>query len=261
MIDFHNHILPEADDGASSIKESIDMLKAAQSQGITDVVNTIHFQHPKMEGKNIDYKHICSIRDYLLKEMKKNKININIHLGAEVYFNFNLLEITEHKITTMGNGKYMLVEFDVYRFPKNFDKHLYKLAISGVSPIIAHPERYKPIQEDISILQRLINSGCFIQLDAGSILGYFGKRCKKSSFEIINNNFCHIIGSDAHDNKKRNFCLAGAKKELESITDDSSVFFYENPFNVINGKMLNTEGVKINNKSFFDKIIGNFYNS
>ena len=49
MIDFHNHILPDIDDGSKSLTMSIEMLENAFSQGITDVVNTVHFQHPKVE--------------------------------------------------------------------------------------------------------------------------------------------------------------------------------------------------------------------
>ena len=48
MIDFHNHILPSVDDGSKSIDMTLSMLKHAENQGITDVVNTVHFQHPKM---------------------------------------------------------------------------------------------------------------------------------------------------------------------------------------------------------------------
>ena len=42
MIDFHNHILPNQDDGANSLEVSLSMLKHAANQGITDVVNTVH---------------------------------------------------------------------------------------------------------------------------------------------------------------------------------------------------------------------------
>ena len=55
MIDFHNHIIPNLDDGSKSVEMTLNMLKVAQSQGITDVVNTVHFQHPKMENKNTSY--------------------------------------------------------------------------------------------------------------------------------------------------------------------------------------------------------------
>ena len=48
MIDFHNHVLPGVDDGPKTMDESLDMLRHAHKQGITEIVNTVHFQHPKM---------------------------------------------------------------------------------------------------------------------------------------------------------------------------------------------------------------------
>ena len=47
MIDFHNHVLPNIDDGSKSLEMSLDMLSHAFKQGITDVVNTVHYQHLK----------------------------------------------------------------------------------------------------------------------------------------------------------------------------------------------------------------------
>ena len=38
MIDIHNHVLPNIDDGSKSIEMSLNMLKCAHEQGITDVV-------------------------------------------------------------------------------------------------------------------------------------------------------------------------------------------------------------------------------
>ena len=124
MIDFHNHILPGVDDGARTMEESLSMLGYAQEMGITDVVNTIHLQHPRMDGKNVDYNYVCSVKDELKIEMNKKNININIHLGAEVFFDFNLLELSKNKLANFGNGKYMLIEFQSNFFPPYFDNHL-----------------------------------------------------------------------------------------------------------------------------------------
>ena len=41
--DFHSHILPEIDDGSSSVEESLAMLQAERDQGIQSVVATPHF--------------------------------------------------------------------------------------------------------------------------------------------------------------------------------------------------------------------------
>ena len=51
--------------------------------------------------------------------------------------------------------------------------------MSGVTPIIAHPERYKKVQEDNpSLITDWLETGCIIQIDAGSILGSLGSRVK-----------------------------------------------------------------------------------
>ena len=237
MIDFHNHILPNADDGAKTMDESIQMLRHAQNQGITDIVNTVHFQHSKMEGKRTDFDYISSIRDRLLEEMYKENIDINIHLGAEVFFNFNLLDIIDNKLTTFCNGKYMLVEFQTHFFPPNFEQHLYELKMSGITPIIAHPERYKQIQDDIQIIEKLIDSGCLIQIDAGSILSHFGEKCLSTSLLMLNKRMVHIIGSDAHGMGKRNFCLKDAINKIEPNIDTNILkIILNNPNKVIAGE-------------------------
>ena len=76
MIDFHNHILPNVDDGSKSIEMTLDMFRAAKLQGITDVVNTVHFQHPKMENKNVEY-------DFIKNEIKSCE-NYKILYGGSV---------------------------------------------------------------------------------------------------------------------------------------------------------------------------------
>ena len=93
MIDFHNHILPSVDDGSKSIDMSISMLQHAYDQGITDVVNTVHLQHPKMEGKDISLKRIEIEIDRLKENLVKNNIDIDIHIGSEVFFLPNLVEL------------------------------------------------------------------------------------------------------------------------------------------------------------------------
>ena len=256
MIDFHNHILPNADDGSKSMEESIQMLHCAQKQGITDVVNTIHFQHPKMEGKKTDFEFVCSLKNELTTEMKKENININIHLGAEVFFNFNLLDIIDNPLTTFGNNRYMLIEFQTHQFPKGFDQHLFDLAISGITPIIAHPERYKEVQNDISIVEKLINSGCLMQIDGGSLLSHFGEKCKATSIIMLRRNMVHIIGSDSHGLGKRNFCLKEAIGEAgKYINHDISTLIGKNPRKVLLGETIDLEDmVDLKNKSFFSKL-------
>ena len=242
MIDFHNHILPDIDDGSKSMAMSIEMLENAFSQGITDVVNTVHFQHPKVENMDISFHRIKKEVDILQKELNNRSIPINIHIGSEVFYLPNLLEIKNNPLSTIGQGKYMLIEFHPYHIPESHRQQLFDLKIEGVTPIIAHPERYKDVQEDIHLVTRWIESGCLIQIDAGSPLGLLGPRAKSTSEKIIINNWCQIIGSDAHDNKNRNFCLKKCLEHIEKFVDyDTKVLVHDNPNNILNGKSIKVD--------------------
>ena len=84
MIDFHNHILPNVDDGPKSYDESLEMLNCANNQGISEIVQTIHFQHPKMEGKNVDYDYLTNQVKILQNLIDRENLNIKIHLSAIV---------------------------------------------------------------------------------------------------------------------------------------------------------------------------------
>ncbi len=237
MIDFHNHILPCIDDGSKSIEMSLSMLNTALNQGITDVVNTVHFQHPKVEGKKIIYDNINKEIIKLQNELDRNAINIKIHIGAEVFYLPNLLDIKDDPLTTFGNGKYMLIEFSPNFIPNNELNDLFNLKMSGITPIIAHPERYFIFQDDYNLIYDYLSAGCLMQVDAGSILGFMGENALKTALAIIKNEWCSILGSDAHDNNRRNFCLNDAYKIVKKLLgDEATQLIKENPYKVINGQ-------------------------
>ena len=69
-------------------------------------------------------------------------------MRLQKFFDYNLVEILDNPITTLGNGRYMLIEFQTLSFPKDYEKEIYNLQLKGVTPIIAHPERYRDIQNN-----------------------------------------------------------------------------------------------------------------
>ena len=264
MIDIHNHILPNIDDGSISMQMSLEMLEHAANQGITDVVNTVHYQHPKVEGLDISYKRIIKQINLLQLELEKKSISIKIHPGAEVFYLPNLVELIKDPLATIGRGKYMLIEFHPYHLPKDHKKTLFNLKMAGVTPIIAHPERYKKVQKDLNKVLEWIDAGCLIQVDAGSLLGTLGKSSKKVSEKIIKNHWCQVLCSDAHDNKKRNFNLKDAFQIVEKwIGNDAKNLVYENPKAILAGRTIKVEPMVKGNKdgiSFWRKFISKINN-
>ena len=265
MIDFHNHILPNIDDGSKSLEMSLNMLREAECQGITDVVNTVHFQHPKMDGIEISFEGIRQRVDELQNNLDAEGIKIKIHIGSEVFYLPNLVELRENPLCTMGGGRYMLIEFSVLNLPNNYEDVLFKLKLNGVTPIIAHPERYREIQNNFELIATFIDKGYIIQLDAGSLIGHFGIETKKCVNKIISNGYFHLIGSDAHNDKKRNFCIEKLFEIDNSIIENyKKLIFNENPKNILNGESVSAINEYFDNEdkfSIWNRIIHKFKGS
>ena len=261
MIDFHNHVLPNVDDGPRTLEESISMIRHAEAQGITDIVQTVHFQHPKMDGKNVDYKYLTNKLNDFQSIINKQKININMHLSAEVFYLPNLVEISSNPLVTIGSKRYMLIEFSTNIYPEGFEEVFYKLQLNGITPIIAHPERYRFVNNNLDILSKWIDLGYIIQIDAGSVIGQFGNKAKKNTLKMISEGYVHLIGSDAHNDKKRNFCIAPAYKSIEKNTSNIYVSnLKENAERILMGKDLKLVIPSKNKTSFLKRNITKLLN-
>ena len=94
--------------------------------------------------------------------------------------------------------------------------------------------------------------------DLASLLGHFGAKCNKTALKIVSSKMCHILGSDAHNNDKRNFCLRDALKVCNSLVSkkESLNYVLNNPKKVINGEKINTSEIDFSyntEKSFINK--------
>ena len=43
MIDFHSHILPNVDDGSTSMEETLKLIQEAKNAGFTKIISTSHY--------------------------------------------------------------------------------------------------------------------------------------------------------------------------------------------------------------------------
>ena len=64
-----------------------------------------------------------------------------------MYYLPNLCELIDHPIATIN--KYMLIEFHSVITPPEYENTFFQLILKGVTPILAHPERYRGFQDDI----------------------------------------------------------------------------------------------------------------
>jgi len=253
MIDFHNHVVPNIDDGSISLDMSIQMIEKAFKDGFTTIINTIHLNHPTV---HVDKNKIKSYNDScknLEKECAKRNIFVKIIPSAEVYYDEQILDMCLQN-NVLINEKYMLIEFNPSITPYMLEENFYQLQLRGIIPIIAHPERYNMVQRNINIIKSWIKKGYLIQINSKSIIDK-NKILNATINKIIKDGLFHLIGSDAHNDGKRNFCLKECLAFLEKKYGKQVCSqLIDNSDNLLNDKAIKT--VKVRKKTFLDKIIG-----
>lgn len=215
MIDIHSHLIPNVDDGSKSPEETFELIKEAEKAGITDIVLTPHYIANSYEQ---DPRTLILIKDKLKQILDKENINVNLHIGMEVYIVDNLIElIKQGRLLTLAGSKYLLMELPLNTNVQYLDMVIFKLIENNIVPIIAHPERYKFVQEKPDNVKKLIDSGCLIQSNIGSILGIYGKHAKKTIIYLLKNSLVHFLATDAHRENTIYPMLKKAIKKIERI--------------------------------------------
>ena len=246
MVDIHSHIIADIDDGSKDIEMTINMLKKAELSGTTDIIATPHFMRGRFE---VEYNEVLKKVDELRELSRKNNIDINIYAGQEVYYSKNILEYYNDKlIGTINNTKYMLIELPIVEF--NIDEVInviYELQIRGITPIIAHPERYKQFIKKPSMINTLAKEGMLFQLNAGSITGSFGKEVKKTATKYLENNIYSFMGSDAHRDRGRDTDI---KEALNILERSQRKEFINNGRLMLENEEVNFKGTIVKEKKF-----------
>ena len=251
MVDIHSHIIPNVDDGSQSMEITIEMLRKAASSGTDKIIATPHFSIGYGECYYNDVKETVKL---LNEAVSKEKINIEIYYGQEIYYHDNILmDYKENIIGTINDTRYMLIELPMDDYSDNVFDVLYELKVMGIKLILAHPERYKFIIDSPVNINRCSKEGFLFQLNSGSILGVFGKKVKRTAEILLNNGVYDFIGSDAHNLSSRNTDMSSGLKIISSINHDYINKFNENGIKLLKNEKIEFTGDKIVNKrKFFD---------
>lgn len=196
IVDLHCHIVPGVDDGAREVAESLEMMKIAQSQGVTDIFCTSHNGYSEEEAQ----KYLETL-ELLKSEAVKAGISINLHKGTEIlcggeYMEDILFGLEIGAFQTLGNSKCVLTELYPDARIAEALQVVEALKSNGYIPIIAHMERNVNITGLMTRI--LVNSGALIQVNAYSLEEEIDEAIKGRARELLAGRLVHFIGSDAH---------------------------------------------------------------
>lgn len=244
MIDLHAHILPGVDDGARDIQDSLEMAAMAADSGVSIMTAT---PHSNQTGR---FENFCSEKlsgDFrrLKAAIRQNHIPLRILEGMEIFASEDLEDkIKKGLLTGINHTDYYLVEFPFEADPLWIGECLDAVFEAGKIPLIAHPERYFCVQDFPEVVYEWLRSGCYAQMNKGSILGRFGDRVRECARILLENDLITCVASDAH----RSYVRTPHMGEVRDHLTRNGGFEYTyhllegNPRRIINNRQIPAHG-------------------
>ncbi len=184
MIDIHNHILPNLDDGPRNWEQSLVMARIAVADGIEQIVCTPHCVAGAFE--NTRELVLPAVKEFQEK-LSEQGIPLQVYPGAELRLDPDLAQkVKSGQLPTVAdNGRYILLELPYIFLPQKLEDFFRNLAMQDIVPIICHPERNRQLNRDPMPLFRWIETGALVQITAASITGHFGSGIRRLSLSLL----------------------------------------------------------------------------
>ena len=217
------------------------MARIAAGGGTKAIIVTPHSNIPDSYQNYLDKFYVDSFKE-LKAKIKEQRIPLSIYPGHEIFATDDLIEpIKRKKLLTLCNSDYPLVEFAFKERSESVYQKLQILVAEGLTPIVAHPERYAFVFENGSAPLMLKKLGCLLQINKGSLKKSFGANAYDVSQALIRREVADFVASDAHSPYMRTPYLADAH---EIICELHSEQYADLLLSINPGKILKNEKIK-----------------
>ena len=123
---------------------------------------------------------------------------VRLGLGAENFWDDVLHgRLRERTVPAYGGGPAFLFEVNPQLMPPGLENELFQLRVSGMLPVMAHPERYVAIQRDVDLAER-IGRHAVLMVDLGALDGAHGRTEMKTARKLVQEGLAHAAATDIH---------------------------------------------------------------
>ncbi len=218
-VDMHSHLLPGIDDGLQEMEQSVEFITTLKSLGYQKLICTPHILTDLYPNSR---ETILPKLDLVRKALKNAGIEIPIDAAAEYMIDHSFAElISKSKKTDLLtiNNEFILVEMSYLAPSPNFEQVIFDLRMMGLTPIVAHPERYSYYHKQFDTYVRFAELGCKLQVNLLSLSGGYGPYVKKTAEKLFKSQMVDYLGTDMHHIKHLEMLqeLASRKDFYETV--------------------------------------------
>ncbi len=243
ITDFHNHLLPGVDDGAPSAAASAAALRRFRTEGIGQIIATPHF----MGSLTLDPARLAQRLAELdagwaqLRQVADENATLagdalRLERGAEVMLDVPEPDLSDPRVR-LASGPFVLVEYPALQFPPNAEYAVTALRGRGWRPVVAHPERYRNLDSQLTQLVRLRRAGALLQVNSGSLFGDYGKVAARHAVELFAAGWANYVCSDNHSRFDPGAVRFASALAEGGFTEQAELLLATNPGRLLAGEL------------------------
>ena len=197
-LDFHSHILPGLDDGATDIGTSVFLAGSMSDWGFERITCTPHITNKYRNTPET----IRAAFEELQEALSGRGVDVELRMSAE----YRLVpetwpEVLEKNWLMPIEDRFVLMELPIHN-PHDMGwikplEEFRKVISLGLTPLLPHPERYFYLSE--RELMSYIDAGVKIQSNYGSFAGLYGDEVKRIACRLKDDGLVSYYGTDMHN--------------------------------------------------------------
>lgn len=194
--DIHCHVIPGVDDGSPDTDTSVQLIERMSVWGIRRIFASPHVTQNTFENTpETIAPALASLKDALAK----NGSTIELSNHAEYRLDdFSVSAFNSGNVMTLP-GNYIMIENPFVSEAWFIDNTVFDLQVKGMTPILAHPERYSYYFKNRQRYHQLHSAGARFQINLLSLAGSYGKEQREIAEWLISENLVDFVGTDLHN--------------------------------------------------------------
>jgi len=214
--DLHSHLVPGVDDGARSLEEALKAVERMVAAGIGRIVITPHVNANLTRDSSVLGTWLEKVdRPWtaLAEQVWRRFPDVELLRGHEVMLDGPDPKFSDARLRIAGTS-FVLIEWPRLQILPKTVQVIDRIAHAGYHPILAYPERYAGIKNDLGCAGAWRSAGAFLQVNHGSFIGRYGPDVRGVASELVDRGWVDFLSSDFH-----------ARAHLEIHLSDAEEFF------------------------------------
>lgn len=237
--DFHSHLVPGVDDGAADIVESRAAVAAMLRNGVTTAIVTPHFDGSLTLVPLMLQQRLAQLDAgfaALTADAEVAASGVQLLRGVELMLDVPDPDVSDERLRLNG-GRFVLVEYPGLQLPlAHADYAVRALRQNGWQPVVAHPERYRNVDESLEQLLPLRYAGAYFQVNAGSLVGLHGAGPARRAAALLARGWVEYGSSDYHGRGQPSIAAARAALAERGGEAQAEELFCGNPARLVRGE-------------------------